>query len=164
MEYALFILLFKPLPVFLFVSLLAMRIFLFVLLILSLLLASSSAFTVDSTLKWNDVDMVEANKLYDFDCSGQIWTDWFIDSSADGYETPLRMKPFERFRRMPEENFFSLICCVGQDETYESCQLIGEKNQVAFEKSGQLSCFANDLWLFYWNNIGSLEVTMTPSS
>ena len=101
---------------------------------------------------------VENGKKYSFEAPG-IWTDWFIDCSADGYETPRRMKMAEKYRRMPDEQFFALICCV--EEEMDSCLLIGEgKDEVSFSKSGALTCFANDLWYFYWNNKGSLEVDM----
>ena len=42
---------------------------------------------------------------------------------------------------------------MGEDETYETCEEIGEsRDHVSFIASGSLSCFANDLWMFYWNN------------
>jgi hypothetical protein len=38
--------------------------------------------------------------------------------------------------------------------------LIGATTMITFPKSGKLSCFADDLWLMYFNNRGSVMLTV----
>lgn len=90
-------------------------------------------------------------------------------------------------RRIPTANWMSLACAIGQyvrplvqiepgkeadyhwlplDEAALGPTLFNVGRSVQFQAAytGQLICFANDAHTLYWNNHGSLEVTVTRTS
>ncbi|MCE7956545.1 hypothetical protein FBQ97_02315 [Acidobacteria bacterium ACD] len=87
----------------------------------------------------------------------QIWTDWWEPSTAAGFSRP-RLRVFERWRRVPDANWFALIGSVGQ--TLAGAFLIGTGASVTVATAGELHCFANDISWMYWNNKGSLVLTI----
>jgi hypothetical protein len=95
--------------------------------------------------------------------SGQIWTDWWVESGPAGHATPFQ-NPLRRFLRFPPSrdpraDFFTLIGTIG--ESLEHAFVIGaEPCDFQAPVSGELVCFANDLWLMYWNNRGSVRFTI----
>lgn len=93
--------------------------------------------------------------------------------SADGFTSDLRkkstqfvMKRMERFRRAPKENWFALIAYTlpqGKKPGKRNrhfFKLIGSTNTYSPERSGELILFLNDLPCMYWNNHGSLQISI----
>jgi hypothetical protein len=50
------------------------------------------------------------------------------------------------------------------DRHDETAFVIGENRLYAANTKGRLYCFANDLPHWYWNNFGSVRVTVTRVS
>jgi len=98
---------------------------------------------------------------------GQVWTDWWVENDPNGHATLLQkpLRPYLRFppSRDPRADFFTLIGTIG--ESLEHAFVIGA-GPCDFQApiSGELVCFANDLWSFYWNNRGSMRLTIVSTS
>jgi hypothetical protein len=87
------------------------------------------------------------------------WIDWYIETDANGYSR-WYLRPYEIFRRMRRENWFALIGTIG--ESLNNAFLIGMgPTDYMPPISGELVCFANDMPGFYWNNYGSVQLTVT---
>ncbi|MBK6486115.1 MAG: hypothetical protein IPF98_04405 [Gemmatimonadetes bacterium] len=95
------------------------------------------------------------------------WFDWHISTTALGY--PTRDAPrssrwllalFERARRIPDANWFALVCTVGEDE---STAFVMRESPTEWEApaTGELCCFANDHPAAYWNNSGHVDLDVT---
>ncbi len=101
---------------------------------------------------------LEIGRKYRFDASGR-WTDLIRRASATGYSA-CYLRWFERWRRMPEAKWFSVI---GQIDDLENTQFdIGKliENRGSYEATatGVLHCFANDISFMYWNNSGAINL------
>jgi len=121
----------------------------------------SKSFVVDSAKLWNRSGIaLERGRVYDVNVEAdQTWKDWYIPTDADGY-TRETLRPFEFLRRVPDQNWLKLIGTIGRDE--KSPIIIGSAvTNFSPSKSGELLCFANDVGWMYWNNRGSLRVTVT---
>lgn len=67
--------------------------------------AQHATVTIESEEKFNPTGFkVVAGQRYELVATG-TWTDWYIDCDANGFESTDSLKPFERFRRMPKENW-----------------------------------------------------------
>ena len=128
---------------------------------------SSPPVQVHSRKIWNATGIeVAAGERYAFRAQGE-WTDFTIDASPKGYATMEApglsrkfLSFFEHARRMPGANWFALIGAIGQDET--SAFLIGERREDwEATGNGELMCFANDVRMAYFNNCGSVTLTIT---
>ena len=116
--------------------------------------------------RWNETPYhLQEGKSYLFSASG-TWHDglaWKVRPT--GYSNFL-LKPFERWRRKPKAKWFSLIGAIDRrtSSQFDIGRLIEEGETYRPGASGQLFCFANDLWLMYWNNFGAvdLEVEEVP--
>lgn len=105
---------------------------------------------------WNETDLeVRAGETYIFLAKGE-WTDWYIVSEADGYEM-WHMNLFRSYKRSPENKWFALMGSIGKTDTIF---LIGRMMKKTFMKTGKLYLFANDVRGFYFNNKGSIIVTI----
>ena len=105
---------------------------------------------------WNDTDIeIEMGDVYLVEATGE-WKDIFKKTDADGYSS-LYMNLWNKFKRSKDNKWFSLIGSLDKTNYF----LIGKNNELSFNQPGKLSCFANDVPGFYWNNSGtvSLEVT-----
>ena len=70
----------------------------------------------------------------------------------------------ERFRRLPDANWFALVGAWGDEdgEDGDNLFLIGDsRNEIVAKQSVDLYLFANDMPSKYDNNDGSLKVTIT---
>lgn len=164
-------------------------------------------FTVHAALKWNPSEFaIQEGEIYNITVFGsqsgyseQFWSDGglrinsvgytsYYDPISDCYVAMGRCREYlKRKRRVPEGNWFSLACGIGQfvkalnpvlsgDEPnvkwmpLQESQLtktqfnVGRTVQFRALYSGQLMCFANDAHSLYWNNKGSIEVTVTRES
>jgi hypothetical protein len=69
------------------------------------------------------------------------------------------MRLAERSRRVPTANWFALIGTLnGRDDT---AFVIGRQLEYTADASARLVCFANDVPWAYWNNFGSVTLTIT---
>src|SRR4051794_16355813 len=109
---------------------------------------------------WNDTGIsLEAGGTYDMDAKG-IWIDFFILSGPEGNPSPTWMQWLLASRlRVKGENYFTLIGTLDRDLSTAFC--IGRRARVQAPRSGLLTCFANDVPGFYWNNRGTVQLTVT---
>ena len=101
---------------------------------------------------------LDKGKSYRFSASG-MWTDFFIKTSASGYSA-WYLKCFERWRKVPEAKWFSLIGQIdeGKDTQFDIGKLLEEDALYIATATGVLHCFANDLRFMYWNNRGAIDL------
>lgn len=88
----------------------------------------------------------------------QQWTDWTIVTTADGFSR-WYLIPLEWMRRAPKDNWFALMGAF--DRRRDTIFLIGTTRTLRAPRTGELTCFANDVWLAYGNNHGSVVLTVT---
>jgi hypothetical protein len=116
---------------------------------------------------WNatglEVCRGEENSL---SASGEWW-DAKIKATPRGYSTadaPFWVRPFlSRFegrRRLPHANWFVLAGALDEDERTAFVIGVGAGPWQP-ETKGELKCFANDVRSAYWNNSGSVTLTVT---
>ena len=103
-----------------------------------------------------------AGEQYTMSAEGR-WVDWFIPHGPEGDPSDsFYMKAFEPLRRMKKENWFALIGALNSD--IASAFLIGAGCNYAAQTSGELTCFANDVEGFYFNNYGQVTLSVTRKS
>lgn len=108
--------------------------------------------------KWNPTEIeISAQEEYKFEASGS-WSDLMVKTDADGY-TNGYMRLFNNLKRAKQYPWFALVGVLNQSNN--EYFLIGKNNKIAFEQSGKLYCFANDVNGFYWNNFGSISLKVT---
>jgi hypothetical protein len=120
----------------------------------------SAQATIEAKKKWNDtgIELVSGHE-YHFAATGQ-WTDWWIKCDADGFDSPhLLLKVFEGLRRSPRSRWFALIGAINEGKPMQF--EIGKDRTLVMPVSGILTCFANDTMGAYWNNSGSVQLTIT---
>lgn len=118
---------------------------------------------VCSREKWNDTGIqVSAGETYRFEATGE-WDDASHRCGPEGYDSPnFILRAAEKLRRVPNARWFALIGVVNHD--LSTAFVIGQGVQQTFAASGPLSCFANDVSFMYWNNKGSVKLTITKIS
>jgi hypothetical protein len=117
---------------------------------------------VDARLYWKDTELdVRAGDVLIVAASGQ-WTDLTYTCGPGGYPAPAYMRLFDGLRRCPQARWFELVGCVGKD--LKNSFPIGERRTVTAPASGRLYLYANDVPGFYWNNRGSLSVSVTKAA
>jgi hypothetical protein len=96
---------------------------------------------------------------YRFEATGR-WTDLIYRCDADGYQSKnWVLGLFERARRVPAAPWFALIGALDSDRANRF--VIGTQTTYQPVGDGELLCFANDLWLMYFNNHGTIELQVT---
>ena len=127
---------------------------------LTLLPGDSRKFEICAKPKWNDTALaMKAGERYRFVATGE-WCDASISTGPEGYVSDRWFfRLTERFRRRPSDNWFALIGAVGRDEP--ATFLIGSGTVETVAVDGILNCYANDLWLFYFNNSGAVTLEVT---
>src|SRR6185436_6493183 len=94
--------------------------------------------------------MLKANRRYELVATG-TWHDAGIETGPDGYDSAnLLQRGTEHQRRMADAHWFALIGAL--DRRKETEFLIGSGRTYTATEDGQLTCFANDLIGFYFNN------------
>jgi hypothetical protein len=119
---------------------------------------------IDSRRYWNCAAVwLESEGRYDFEIQGnQHWVDFYRCVDANGYNIAV-LQNARWARRNPRFNWFALVGCIERVSSSEF--LIGKSRMdYAPTKSGRLFCFANDAWFTYWNNWGSLVLTIRRRS
>ena len=100
------------------------------------------------------------------------WNDGGIDTGPDGFDidtdAPLvsrwLLKLFVPLLRVPTSRYFCLIGSIdGEKATFVQFGS-GLDEWLATADNGHLQCFANDVPGFYWNNRGSVSMTITRTA
>ena len=115
--------------------------------------------TVRARVQWNRTGIVlTAGETYQFAATG-CWVDFFIPyGPAGGPSKFAYLRRFERRRRVPEANWFTLIG--GVDAQKDTAFVIGSRCSHSPRVDGELTCFANDVPGFYWNNFGAIQLAV----
>ncbi len=108
--------------------------------------------------------LLEIGGTYDISSDDSRWLDWHLAASADGRVEPTLTQSMAQWAlRCKEGRWFQLIGALGRSDahlfpvgmhlrwTYK-----GQSNEVEPE----LQLFANDAWFAYFNNHGSVGVTI----
>jgi hypothetical protein len=108
---------------------------------------------------------VRAGEILSFSATG-TWWDAVIPCSADGYAARL-FYALGKLPRIPDDGrYFRLMGCVVPGDIAPTADLsaatfaIGTKLHRAFSEAGRLFVFCNDKEGFYWNNWGSVTLTV----
>jgi len=108
---------------------------------------------------WNLTGIqLRAGERYTMSAQG-MWVDWFIPHGPEGDPSDsFYMRAVEHLRRMPKENWFELIGALDSD--LSTSFPIGKGCEYVPPKDGELTCFANDVEGFYFNNYGQVTLTV----
>jgi len=119
--------------------------------------------SIRARARWNQTSiMLTAGETYELVASG-CWTDLVIPHGPGGDPSnSWYMRLFERWRRVPTADWFSLIGTINTD--METAFVIGGRCLHSPRRTGQLMCFANDVPGFYWNNFGEIHLRVTRVS
>ena len=118
--------------------------------------------TVDSSQHYNHTGILLARSgTYSLAVDPkEQWYDAQNPCNADGYPSIGGMRYFGWARRIPGENWFKLIGYMGTGPTPPFA--IGTLLPTFTPASdGELICFANDAYVMYWNNRGSVTLSVT---
>ena len=127
----------------------------------------SASRTILARSVWNrtGILMEEGARYHLRVAATDTWRDADIVTTADGYSSPnLLLRLAEWMRRSPRDQWFALM---GALDAKNSTRFhIGTDASVRVLRSGELTCYANDVIAMYRNNSGSvrLEVTKTANS
>ncbi len=148
----------------------------------------SVTFYINSSCKWYDTGLeLKIGKKYIFTVSKDVfWNDSDIKTNACGYK-PSELKWYNPSRyalgladlfnakRFPEANWFEIIGCIcdiSNNCSKGDCFRMFNCNNPKYDengnitntftvlKKGKLFCYANDNNYFYWNNNGSITITI----
>jgi hypothetical protein len=116
---------------------------------------------------WGGVRLVKGASYTFTVAAGDTWRDGGMDCGPEGWESadlPWYKEGVvefaERFRRLPDANWFSLIGALGDED--DDLFLIGDREEpYTAPRDADLYLFANDMPSKYDNNEGSLIVTIT---
>ncbi len=116
----------------------------------------SKSFTIYSREFWNETDVeIQSGEEYKFVAEGN-WKDLSKETDANGYSN-WYMSLFDSLKRSRNNQWFALIGSVNKSGGF----LIGKNSQIPFQQNGKLWCYANDVRGFYWNNSGTVLLTVT---
>jgi hypothetical protein len=125
----------------------------------TLQIGESQTASIDSRRWWNHTRIgVVSGATYSLVVGGdQHWWDCRTKTGPDGYEAP-KLNKYRKWRRVPSARWFALIGTI--DRRKEPCVVIGQSCRWTAPVTGELVCFANDAWIMYFNNCGSLTLTV----
>jgi hypothetical protein len=124
-------------------------------------LDSEQTLRVAANDPWNDTGIdVMRGEVLRFSASGNWW-DAHYKAGPDGYDAPVWVRIFDRWRRCPDASWFELCGIIGRASS--AAFVIGSRREISMPADGRLYLFANDANGFYWNNTGVLEVTVGRS-
>ena len=128
--------------------------------------AGGGASVICANAPWNRTGiMLKKGEWYRFAAEGK-WKDGPIEASAVGYLDPddeEKMNAFGGFRRIRDARWFSVIGSIGKRSGiyFDIGALIAGGEAFEAPEDGELYCFANDAHFFYFNNSGTLRLTVT---
>ena len=103
--------------------------------------------------------ILEVGRTYRITAHGR-WKDWNRLCDAYGYTSDKRLlKIAEQWRREPRARWFALVGRIREHPSHQF--VLGRDVTVSPEVNGELVCFANDVRFMYWNNCGTLTLTIT---
>lgn len=117
---------------------------------------------VDSRPRWVPTSIaLNSGSTYRLSAIG-AWTDKLSKYTCgpEGYESDswiLRWS--ECLRSSRRSRWFALIGAIGADSHTQF--LIGDQLDLSPSASGELTCFANDVWFMRSNNYGSVQLKVT---
>ncbi|MDH5730927.1 MAG: hypothetical protein OEZ58_18215 [Gammaproteobacteria bacterium] len=118
--------------------------------------------TIVASIRHNRTGLsVSEGEVYQFQSQG-YWIDKKYPSDATGFNNPFLDIVFGEMKRVPNGKFFSLICEVGQynREIINIGELIETNRHYTAKRSGELICYANDVYYAYCNNKGSVDLSV----
>jgi hypothetical protein len=114
--------------------------------------------TIKAREKWNLTGiLLEAGATYEFSATS-TWKDWYRTAGPSGYDSAAQTL-FEKMRRYKDADWFALIGALDRDDS--TAFVIGDGCVYSPTRDGQLCCYANDVYAMYWNNSGSVDLTVT---
>lgn len=118
---------------------------------------------IDASRYWVDTHIhLRAGVSYSMVPNGR-WLDATIESGPEGYASQnVFQRITEWLRRVPAAPWFALVGAI--DRRSSTQFVIGAGCVYRAERDGELTCFANDLCGFYWNNHGSVNLDVTEVS
>lgn len=135
--------------------------------------SSQAKVTVQARDHFTKVMPVTAGRRYCLAPNGK-WKDWWIETDAIGYPSHGLQRIFERFRICPDQLWFALCGVLAPSVASESdlraatragCLPWTMANRQGdpwiAPEAGYLYVFPNDVYSAYWNNKGSIELTVT---
>jgi hypothetical protein len=107
--------------------------------------------------RWNDTGLdIRKGQSVRITASGN-WIDGGITATPDGFDKPW-LNPVRWSRRKPSAPWFCLCATIGQMK--RPIHAVGTSGQFTAGRDGRLWLFANDAWLFYFNNKGTIRATI----
>jgi hypothetical protein len=117
--------------------------------------------TIESSQKWNDtgIDLIEGQK-YKYEAIGE-WKDGKMKScDANGY-SDFFLDLLSWTKRNRHAKWFQLIGVVNKNTKNPLCTIcFSDKGTFTAHASGRLWAYANDAWIAYGNNSGSIKLTI----
>jgi hypothetical protein len=115
---------------------------------------------VVAKLRWNHTGIrVEKDGQYLIEAEGTWWDARYRHGPGGGESPNALLRMFERFRRFKTAPWFELICAL--DSRQDTAVRVGCRKVYEAKEGGELTCYANDVWLFYFNNTGQIEIKVT---
>jgi len=112
---------------------------------------------VDSRLRWNHTGIrLESGHRYLIEAQGIWWDAGYRHGPGGGESATFFLGALERFRRVPKAPWFELICAL--DSRQDTAFRAGCRKEYDARENGELTCYANDVWIFYCNNTGKIEI------
>jgi hypothetical protein len=107
--------------------------------------------------------LLDRGATYEIAADDNTWVDWYLASDADGRDPTLAQSIARWALRCKAGKWFQLIGAVGESDEYVFP--IGKHIRWTFAGQGtdfspELYLFANDAWFAYFNNHGSVNVTI----
>lgn len=122
-------------------------------------------FAVSSSERWVSTGvLLDHGATYEISADDSKWVDWHIASCAAGQERPTFSQSLAQWAlRCKQGRWFQLIGAAGHSDDH--CFPVGKFLRWTYEGHGghtplQLHLFANDAWFAYFNNHGSVNVTI----
>ena len=112
---------------------------------------------IASRRRWNRTGVhVQPGQSFHLTASGR-WKDLFDLSDPGGHDgSKWVYRLADSWRRAPHLPWFSLVGALDRDTS--SFFAIGLESTWSAPRAGEITCFANDVNLMYWNNRGSVTL------
>lgn len=118
-------------------------------------------------MKWSAVSRdtgvdLEQGAVYQLTAESE-WFDAWVKADADGYDSKgWPQQHLESALRLPATRWFCLVGAI--DRELDAAFKIGCNTTGAAPRSGRLFCLPNDVPGFYFNNFGSVQLTIRRES
>ena len=117
---------------------------------------SRTAIPVHARVRWNPLQVIASpNETFVFSCRGRWW-DADIESGPEGQAGEGIQRVTGWLKRKLDAPWFCVIGSLGRGSDGLFAIGAGCEWTNATGKPAPLFAFANDAWLFYWNNRGEI--------